>query len=115
MSRIRFFWRRQMSSVNDGGPAFGHGDPTNGGDPGMTLRDYLAVHADQPGFVEAYQLAGEPDVALPKGWEANQQSRANKWWTGLSLDEKYRFYSTLRYMVADAMLAARQPKKGDGG
>jgi hypothetical protein len=27
-------------SDNDGGPAFGYGDPTHGGEPGMTLRDY---------------------------------------------------------------------------
>ena len=27
----------------DGGQAFPHGDPTNGGDIGMTLRDYFAA------------------------------------------------------------------------
>ena len=29
----------------DGGQAFPHGDPTNGGDIGMTLRDYFAAKA----------------------------------------------------------------------
>lgn len=29
----------------DGGPAFGHGNPTQGGDPGMSLRDYFAGQA----------------------------------------------------------------------
>ncbi|MCK5316271.1 MAG: hypothetical protein KAJ55_00075 [Anaerolineales bacterium] len=32
-------------SENDGGPAFGHGDPTHGGDPGMSLRDWFAGQA----------------------------------------------------------------------
>ena len=29
-------------TVKDGGPAFAHGNPTMGGDPGMSLRDYFA-------------------------------------------------------------------------
>lgn len=32
-------------SIKDDGPAFAHGDPTNGGDPGMSLRDYMAAKA----------------------------------------------------------------------
>jgi hypothetical protein len=31
--------------VKDGGPAFGHGDPTHGGDQGMSLRDWFAGQA----------------------------------------------------------------------
>ena len=34
-----------MSDKPDGGPAFGHGDHVNGGDPGMSLRDYFAGQA----------------------------------------------------------------------
>ena len=34
-----------MSDRDDGGPAFAHGDPTHGGDPGMSLRDYFAGQA----------------------------------------------------------------------
>ncbi len=30
-----------------GGPAFAYGDPTNGGDNGMSLRDYFAAKAMQ--------------------------------------------------------------------
>ena len=29
----------------DGGPAFAHGNPEQGGDPGMSLRDYFAGQA----------------------------------------------------------------------
>ena len=36
-----------MSAINDGGAAFPHGDPTHGGDLGMTLRDYFAAAALQ--------------------------------------------------------------------
>lgn len=32
-----------MIDKKDGGQAFPHGDPTNGGDIGMTLRDYFAA------------------------------------------------------------------------
>lgn len=28
--------------INDGGPAFSSGNPTHGGHPGMSLRDYYA-------------------------------------------------------------------------
>ena len=34
-------------TTNTGGPAFPYGDPTNGGDNGMTLRDYAAIKAMQ--------------------------------------------------------------------
>jgi hypothetical protein len=36
-----------VSKINDGGGAFPHGDPTHGGDLGMTLRDYFAAAALQ--------------------------------------------------------------------
>lgn len=31
--------------IDDGGPAFGHGDHTHGGAPGMSLRDWFAGQA----------------------------------------------------------------------
>jgi len=34
-----------MSERNDGGPAFPRGDPTHGGDHGMSLRDWFAGQA----------------------------------------------------------------------
>lgn len=36
-----------MTRRDDGGPAFGHGDPTNGGCSGMSLRDWFAGQALQ--------------------------------------------------------------------
>ena len=34
-----------MSEQHDGGPAFAHGNPEQGGDPGMSLRDWFAGQA----------------------------------------------------------------------
>lgn len=35
-----------MSGIgHNGGPAFGHGNPEQGGDPGMSLRDWFAGQA----------------------------------------------------------------------
>lgn len=34
-----------MATRDDGGPAFAHGDHTNGGHPGMSLRDWFAGQA----------------------------------------------------------------------
>ena len=34
-----------MSDKDNGGPAFAHGNPTHGGDPGMTLRQWYAGQA----------------------------------------------------------------------
>lgn len=68
---------------DDGGQAFPHGDPTNGGDIGMTLRDYFAIHSP---------------------W-----SRAN--FLGDPTDEAVRRVAAdrakLAYAFADAMLAQR--------
>lgn len=47
-------------SEKDGDPAFGHGDPTHGGEPGMSLRDYFAGQA--LGGVMANLAQMRPDV-----------------------------------------------------
>jgi len=67
-------------SKNDGGPAFGHGDPVHGGDPGMTLRDWFA------GQALAGMLASEGSGGL--SWGANEDIAQHA------------------YKMADAMLAA---------
>ena len=50
----------------DGGQAFPHGDPTNGGDIGMTLRDYFAAKAlkhSMLAFSEARARARHDEIA----------------------------------------------------
>lgn len=66
-----------MSAKDGGGPAFGHGDRVNGGDPGMSLRDYFAA--------QSLQLW---HAAWPTASEAPEMAER-------------------AYMVADAMLAER--------
>ena len=88
-----------MSTINDGGPAFPVQDAAKWQAHGMSLRDYFAIHADM-GDVEE----------LSRAWGEKLLGRANpgisdlvaclQWWA------EYR--ATLRYMEADAMLAARE-------
>lgn len=70
-------------SRNDGGPAFAHGNPEQGGDPGMSLRDWLAGQA-LVGCVE--ELAAVQGLGS-KTFAKNCAIHA--------------------YRIADAMLAAR--------
>jgi hypothetical protein len=60
--------------------AFPHGDPTNGGCLGMTLRDYIATHALGMGFD----------------------------WVNLHETGGYAEAAQVAYEVADAMLEARK-------
>ena len=71
----------------DGGQAFPHGDPTNGGDIGMTLRDYFAAKA-----LAGCWSSSDSMCALPK----------DKTLPEFQTEACARFYEW-----ADAMLAAR--------
>ena len=96
-----------MSAINDGGPAF-PGIPVLSGMnndiaspgliPGMTLRDYFAIRAntDDMPMQGGIQLLGRPP---PQGGYENPLG-VLRWWAD------YR--AALRYMEADAMLAARK-------
>ena len=71
----------------DGGQAFPHGDPTNGSDIGMTLRDYFAAKA-----LAGWWSSSDSMCALPK----------DKTLPEFQTEACARFYEW-----ADAMLAAR--------
>lgn len=71
-------WGTRMDNDKDGGQAFPHGNPEQGGDIGMTLRDYFAGQA----------LAGATSNPL---WDSTD-------WEDIA---------TLSYDAADAMLGAR--------
>lgn len=85
-----------MSTINDSGPAFPSNrdmrhNPDWDHEPGMSLRDYMAIHASaedvrDQGEVLRLKLGqqGFPGI-LPDGWRV-----------------------TARYMHADAMLKARE-------
>ncbi len=81
-----------MSTINTGGPAFPLADScceygnTNRSDAnGMTLRDYMAIHASDEDVNAQISQLRDQFVLLPDGWRV-----------------------TARYMHADAMLKARE-------
>lgn len=69
------------NNTNNGGPAFPHGDPTNGGDVGMTLRDFFAAKAMQG-------ICTSKDEA------------------GTLLNHGYEWIASEAYKISDAMLKA---------
>lgn len=82
-----------MSKINTGGPAFPHDRPAMAGNhgTGMTLRDYMAIHAS------------DCDVDAVRE-QIREETRA-KHGVGI-LPDNWR--STARYMHADAMIKARE-------
>lgn len=78
-----------MAKKNDGGPAFPIPDPTENGDPGMSLRDHfagLAMQAILGGICTI--VGGTPNLAFD--------------------DEAAFLYAGIAYRAADAMLKARK-------
>jgi|DEB19_MinimDraft_3_1074340.scaffolds.fasta_scaffold00018_50 hypothetical protein len=94
-----------------GGPAF----PSTMTDdtlhvPGMTLRDYFAVHSTQPGVSEICSAAGvacDGQCVEVDG----QHLRFDKWWQSLSNTRRFDLCAKVRYAQADAMLAAAKEKQ----
>ena len=107
-----------MSEIDDGGPAFpGMQRVSLGGDSwdwdhasGMPLRDYMAIHADQPGAAEIVTEAGL--VMNSQGvWKSSSERIArhfNEWWEDVPQAERFRLSAAVRYRIADAMIAARK-------
>ncbi len=79
---------------------------------GMTLRDYFAIHGDQPGQLEIAAAAGvlvREHCGLP--WndpKALELPTWLEWFHKLPQSERYRLYAEVRYSIADAMLKARE-------
>lgn len=89
-------------------PAFpiGSGDMR---DPcGMTLRDYFAIHIDQPGMLEIVTAAGLvwSDNRVWSSPEGPGEYFDN-WFGGLPAAERAALYAKVRYELADAMLKER--------
>jgi hypothetical protein len=105
-----------MTKINDGGPAAGawayEADGKAVHYPGMSLRDYFAIHADQPGAAEIATAAG---LTFSSGavWSDGDSRIASfeDWWRGLSQDRRFELSATVRYQQADAMLAVRSPAR----
>ena len=96
-------------SIDHGGSAFpveGHG--TLYPDAGMSLRDYFAVHSDQPGVLEIASAAGlhcEDNfwIIKPDG----EKVKFNSWYEALPQDQRFALQAKVRFQIADAMIKAR--------
>ena len=95
-----------MSTINDGGPAFPLYDHHGDGQPflaetGMSLRDHFATHCgalgDEVSMVLAAELAATQGVAKPA--DSKDLMGWHRFWCAAN--------AAHRYMMADAMLAAR--------
>lgn len=91
--------------------------PVCGCGPAISLRDYAAIHVDQPGRVEIMSAAGLTikdaysfAVLAPddEGGGVTITMQFDDWWNGLPQAERFRLYWKVRYGMADAMLAARR-------
>jgi hypothetical protein len=97
-------------NINEGGPAFPFREQDGEGGyqrfPGMSLRDYFAaaerIDGQEEWTVQQMELLAGPSPA--GGF------RSPEW---LLWDAKWR--AALRYMRADAMLAARERKESSNG
>lgn len=104
---------------NDGGSAFpvcppldGSGSGSAGGYPfpegGMSLRDYMAIHTEQPGVTE---ICAEAGLVCINGvvWDGPDKNLGNfsAWWAGLTSHRRYELNAIVRYRVANAMLKER--------
>lgn len=107
-----------MTQRNDGGPAFPQGYREAGGDPGMSLRDWFAQSQPSDDLEDlSYRhlspdarsfLAGEPMPERPCDRPVDLRAERVKY----QLDKarwQAKVTAALRYMHADAMLAARSP------
>ena len=97
-----------MSTIETGGPAFPLYDHHGDGqlflaETGMTLRDHFATHCralgDEVSMVLAVELAATQGVAKPT--DSKDLMGWHRFWCAA--------HAAHRYMMADAMLAARKP------
>jgi hypothetical protein len=103
-------------NTNNGGPAFPCDEWQMKEWSGMTLRDYFAIHSVQPGVAEIVATAGL--VYSKFAVWSDPETRIGtfeEWFFSLPLERRYELYSTVKYEMADAMLAARDKAlRGEG-
>lgn len=84
--------------LDDGGPAFAHGDPTHGGHPGVSLLDWFATFAPRPQRSRIlFEL--QRDQSLNPHGDYNKPKRRSE----------AEIVADLKYEYAKAMLLARRP------
>lgn len=100
-----------MTKIKNGGPAFPVMWDFAENETGMSLRDWFAAHADQPGRAEIisaaglkYQTAEGPYLDIPDRCGVS----FDVWWREMPQAERFRLCAKVRYEMADAMIAARE-------
>lgn len=115
-------------NIDDGGPAFPRSpyvgedahcmvpdDSFTKGHPGMTLLDYFAGQAPEPGIQELAHVMGIPDDTprerhdKPTGWKGKCVREVYEAMTG---EEKFTLCAKYKYTHAAAMLAERKRRMG---
>jgi hypothetical protein len=102
-----------MNRKKDGGPAYpGRVYNTREHYLGMSLRDYFAIHADQPGRLEMSNAAGvllreHAPKDLPKE-ERDALPHWSDWFYTLTQKERYQLYAKVRYQMAGVLLEERE-------
>jgi hypothetical protein len=80
--------------------------------PELSVRDYFAVHCDQPGEAEIASAAGlvwdSGMLVIPSEHDSiDERVTFNQWWWRLPQAERFALYAKVRYSMADALLAER--------
>lgn len=108
-----------MNPNRHGGPAFplekSGGCPSCGSagysvSHGMTLRDYFAIHCDQPGEAEIVTAAGlkwDQGLVVAQDRDGTVRRSFSQWWWTIPQSRRFELYAQVRYALADAMLKAR--------
>lgn len=74
----------------------------------LTLRDYMSIHATQPGIMEIVKIAGLT-FSDNKVWDSPDHyiGTFDNWFNTLSLNKMLDLCSRAKYAQADSMLRVR--------
>lgn len=79
-------------------------------EPGMSLRDYFAIHSTQPGMAEIAKAAGvgmDKNRRIYTSADATTGIHFDEWWQTLTLARQCELSALVRYAQADAMMVVR--------
>lgn len=79
-------------------------------EPGMSLRDYFAVHGTEPGMSELVKVAGcglDRTNRVYTTKDGPEGMHFTEWWQALTIETQCDLCARVRYAQADAMLRVR--------
>jgi hypothetical protein len=110
-----------MNDTKDGGSAFPRqfkqwdndcgewvpGEP----EAGMTLRDYFAIHGEEPSQIELLDaggmVQGEDGIYARNDGQTKVAKSFYEWFNKQSNEQRFALCAKVRFLMADAMLKAR--------